>query len=229
MSKKTGGIILVVLGVLSLPVGLIFLVPGVLILRSLKKTATQREEDTPPLERSSGPAPHGNLSPCHSAPVPSPQDPAPLLMQIDPDGSIGVTFGSWDVSIHGSDGQDLRFDRAQFQNLVIQSYDASTGVAEILGSRGILYKTTLDSCTCDDFQRRGLPCKHIYKLALSMGYTMDAFFAARSDVVWYADGCRVYHADPNCRGLKNRLSRRSTVSMAEYSGLHPCKSCCGKN
>ncbi len=220
---------MVVLGVLSLPVGLIFLIPGVLILRSLKKTATQKEENTPPVERSAAPPSRGNLSPCPPAPVPASQDPAPLLIQIEHDGSMGVTFGSWDVSIHGADGQDVRFDRAQFQNLSIWSYNSATGEAEILGTRGILYITTLDSCTCDDFQRRGLPCKHIYKLALAMGYSMDAFYSARSDVVWYADGCLVYHADPNCRGLKNRLSRRSTVSMAEYAGLRPCKSCCGKN
>lgn len=204
---------MVVLGVLSLPVGLIFLIPGVLILRSLKKTATQKEENTPPVERSAAPPSRGNLSPCPPAPVPASQDPAPLLIQIEHDGSMGVTFGSWDVSIHGADGQDVRFDRAQFQNLSIWSYNSATGEAEILGTRGILYITTLDSCTCDDFQRRGLPCKHIYKLALAMGYSMDAFYSARSDVVWYADGCLVYHADPNCRGLKK-------PSFPEVNGIN---------
>ena len=138
-----------VLGVLSLPVGLIFLIPGVLILRSLKKTATTKEENAPPVERSAAPPPRGNLSPCPPAPVPASQDPAPLLIQIEHDGSMGVTFGSWDVSIHGADGQDVRFDRAQFQNLSIWSYNSATGEAEILGTRGILYITTLDSCTCD--------------------------------------------------------------------------------
>ena len=145
----------------------------------------------------------------------------------DLDGSSGASFGSWDVSIHGADGQDVRMDRALFQNIVIQSYDPTTGSAEILGTRGEVYKTDLDRCTCEDFQRRGLPCKHIYKLALSRGYSADAFFSARSDVVWYADGCQVYHARPDCRGLRNRYSRRSTVSMAEYNGLRPCKTCCG--
>ena len=118
-------------------------------------------------------------------------------------------------------------DRALFQNIVIRSYDPATGSAEILGTRGEVYKTDLDRCTCEDFQRRGLPCKHIYKLALARGYSVDAFFSARSDVVLYADGCQVYHTRPDCRGLRNRYSRRSTVSMAEYKGLRPCKTCCG--
>lgn len=168
--------------------------------------------------------------PAAEAPQPTqvPAGPAPArntpVVHVDLDGSA-ATFGCWDVSIHGADGQDVRLDRALYQNIVISSYNAETGVAEILGSRGGVYETTLDACTCEDFHRRGLPCKHIYKLALSRGYSADAFFSARSDVVWYADGCRVYHAYPECRGLRNRIARRTTVAMAEYQGLRPCKSC----
>lgn len=159
-----------------------------------------------------------------AAAEPVPVAPAPAVAH-DLD---GPSFGSWDVSIHGADGQDLRFDRAMFQNIVIRSYDPAAGSAEILGTRGESYETTLDTCTCEDFQRRGLPCKHIYKLALARGYSPDAFYAARSDVVWYADGCRVYHSDPNCRGLRKRYSRRTTVALAEHQGLRPCKTCCNK-
>lgn len=155
--------------------------------------------------------------------APDPEQ-ATVTIHADLDGSSG-TFGCWGISVHDAVGQDVRFDRALFQNLVIASYDAKTGVADIFGSRGNLYATTLDTCTCEDFQRRGLPCKHIYKLALSRGYSADAFFSARSDVVWYADRCRVYHAYPECRGLQNRIARRTTVTMAEYQGLRPCKSC----
>lgn len=168
--------------------------------------------------------------PTAEAPQPTqvPVAPAPAcnapVVHVDLDGSV-ATFGCWDVSIHDADGQDVRLDRALYQNIVISSYNAETGVAEILGSRGGVYETTLDACTCEDFHRRGLPCKHIYKLALSRGYSTDAFFSARSDVVWYADGCRVYHAYPECRGLRNRIARRTTVAIAEYQGLRPCKSC----
>ena len=151
-----------------------------------------------------------------AAAEPVPAAPAPAAVAHDLD---GPSFGSWDVSIHGADGQDLRFDRAMFQNITIRSYDPAAGSAEILGTRGESYETTLDTCTCEDFQRRGLPCKHIYKLALARGYSPDAFYASRSDVVWYADGCRVYHSDPNCRGLRKRYSRRTTVALAEYQLL----------
>ena len=160
-----------------------------------------------------------------AAAEPVPAAPAPAAVAHDLDGH---SFGSWDVSIHGADGQDLRFDRAMFQNITIRSYDPAAGSAEILGTRGESYETTLDTCTCEDFQRRGLPCKHIYKLALARGYSPDAFYASRSDVVWYADGCRVYHSDPNCRGLRKRYSRRTTVALAEYQGLRPCETCFNK-
>lgn len=160
------------------------------------------------------------------APVPAsaPLSRGPVQVGVDLDGSA-VSFGPWDVSIHDAEGQDVRFDRALFQNIAILEYDAEKGLAHIAGSRGGTYETTLDGCTCEDFRRRGLPCKHIYKLALSRGYSADAFFSARSDVVWYADNCRVYHVSPDCRGLRNRIARRTTVAMAEYKGLRLCKTC----
>ena len=136
-----------------------------------------------------------------------------------------ATFGVWDCSIHGADGQDLRFDRALYHNIVIESRNQQLCTAQIRGSHGEIYQTTLDSCTCEDFQRRGLPCKHIYKLALSHGFSPDAFFSSRSDVVWYVDNGHVFHVSTGCRSLQNRFARRTTVTMAEYKGLHPCRFC----
>ena len=105
----------------------------------------------------------------------------------------------------------------------------NSGAMKPLEAGGLkAFITTFRSGHTAIVQRRGLPCKHIYKLALARGYSPDAFYASRSDVVWYADGCRVYHSDPNCRGLRKRYSRRTTVALAEYQGLRPCKTCCNK-
>lgn len=216
---KIGGIILVIFGLLCLPQGIIFMIPGIFLLwRAKRKTPSESELDTANTEASAHQQDTVRLPKRLFIPQ----------ISISPDlsGTIGASFGSWDISIHGADGQDVRFDRALFQNILIRAYDPITGFAEILGTHGDVYQTDLDHCSCEDFQRRGLPCKHIYKLALSRGYSADAFFSSRSDVVWYADGCKVYHVNPDCRGLRNRYSRRSTVSMAEYSGLRPCKACC---
>jgi len=41
--------------------------------------------------------------------------------------------------------------------------------AIIVGSERNAYKTTLTRCSCPDFQKRKLPCKHMYFLALKTG------------------------------------------------------------
>lgn len=40
---------------------------------------------------------------------------------------------------------------------------------ETYGENGIIYNTTLSSCTCPDFQFRKNPCKHMFHLALDFG------------------------------------------------------------
>lgn len=151
---------------------------AVLAVRRSKKASRPADG---PVFKEKPPAKSVSAVPCAAPSVP---------VQVDLSGSTGSSFGSWDISIHGADGQDMRFDRALFQHIVLRAYNPE------------------------------------YKLALSRGYSADAFFSARSDVVWYADGCRVYHISPDCRGLRNRYARRTTVVMAEYQGLRPCKSCC---
>lgn len=40
----------------------------------------------------------------------------------------------------------------------------------VRGTKGDIYKVTMNSCTCHDFIYRHQPCKHMYRLALSLGY-----------------------------------------------------------
>lgn len=40
----------------------------------------------------------------------------------------------------------------------------------VRGTKGDIYKVTMNSCTCHDFIYRRQPCKHMYRLALSLGY-----------------------------------------------------------
>lgn len=209
---------MVVLGVLSLPVGLIFLIPGVLILRSLKKTATQGAEDTPPLERSAGPA---------LAPLPVGERPVNY--------SGGPTFGSWDTSIHLAAGQLQRFGRAFYGSFPIKQ--GRRGAAKITGSKGNIYTVTLDRCNCPDFQGRGLPCKHIYALALSLGYTADDFYSCYVSVacdggkvprpqIGYGNGLLEYqvHGKNPATGRQNKrvvfaVDEADAVSAAYSAGL----------
>ena len=205
---------MVVLGVLSLPVGLIFLIPGVLILRSSKKARAQTEDNPQPADCSPSPLPFGG-------------DPANY--------SGGPSFGSWDTSIHLADGQLQRFGRAFYGSFPIKH--GRRGAAKITGSKGDIYAVSLDRCSCPDFQGRGLPCKHMYALALSMGYTVDDFYscyvAAACDggkvprpKIGYRTGLQGYqvHGKNPATGRQNKrvvfaVDEADAVSAAYSAGL----------
>ena len=87
------------------------------------------------------------------------------------------TFGHWDPKVHTGQAQLERFEKAVHQPMAILSYNAQNGFAEIKGSGSDTYMTSLDECTCPDFDKRSKPCKHIYFLALQMGYTSDDFYS----------------------------------------------------
>lgn len=87
------------------------------------------------------------------------------------------TFGHWNPKVHAGQAQLERFEKAAHQPMAILSYNAQNGFAEIKGSGSDTYMTSLDECTCPDFDKRSKPCKHIYFLALQMGYTSDDFYS----------------------------------------------------
>lgn len=74
-------------------------------------------------------------------------------------------FSAFPDSIQNEREQQSRMVKAHKDNLYIfpDTFDGSS--AFILGSEGNVYKTSFSSCTCMDFQKRKLPCKHMYKLA----------------------------------------------------------------
>lgn len=87
------------------------------------------------------------------------------------------TFGGWNAKVHAGQAQLERFEKAAHQPMAILSYNSQNGFAEIQGSGSDSYMTSLDECTCPDFDKRGRPCKHIYFLAIQMGYTSDDFYS----------------------------------------------------
>lgn len=66
--------------------------------------------------------------------------------------------------------QQNRMNRAKYEAMRIVELDKVRQTAIIENStRDSFYTVTLNSCTCPDFQKRGLPCKHIYKLRNTLG------------------------------------------------------------
>lgn len=79
----------------------------------------------------------------------------------------GSDFVEWGADTHATLEQIERIRRSA--KVKILSYDDATGMAIVKGSGKEPYQTTLDSCTCSDFSIRGLPCKHIYRVAAEHG------------------------------------------------------------
>ena len=67
--------------------------------------------------------------------------------------------------VHMSKGQPARMQRALTQSIVIREI-SKKGVAKMQGAKGETYKTGFQSCSCPDFGERGMPCKHMYLLAI---------------------------------------------------------------
>lgn len=79
------------------------------------------------------------------------------------------TFGNWERDIHLDYEQVDRILKAEKIIDDVVYIDASVPIAKIQGSSEEPYIMNFDECECIDFERRGLPCKHMYALALSMG------------------------------------------------------------
>jgi len=79
-----------------------------------------------------------------------------------------MDFGKWDKAAHGDSEQQKRIATAKKAATSPAAVDHENKAAEFKGSGKTPYMATLDSCTCGDFIRRKLPCKHIYRLALEL-------------------------------------------------------------
>ncbi len=82
--------------------------------------------------------------------------------------STDALWGKW-ADCHDTEPQRLRADRARIGELAVKRVDQRARVALFVGGQGKNYRTTLLSCTCPDFAKRGIPCKHIYRLAINLG------------------------------------------------------------
>lgn len=66
--------------------------------------------------------------------------------------------------------QQNRMNRAKYESMRIVELDRIKQTAIIENStHDSFYTVTVNSCTCPDFQKRCLPCKHIYKLRDTLG------------------------------------------------------------
>ena len=88
--------------------------------------------------------------------------------------TITKTFGDWPITIHEESAQQSRILRGK--NLKTYRIDlVSPGKYQVYDTKypdAIHFDVTLNSCSCPDFEKRQLPCKHIYYLAIMTGNFM---------------------------------------------------------
>lgn len=193
---KGWGIALIIIGVLTIPYGLLLIIPGIVLLIRARKLKNAAE----------------TVNGIPQTPLNGEQQ--RFSVPPGPSYSGGPLFGSWDTSVHLAPGQLFRFGRAVYGNF--QAKPLRNGMVEVTGSKGNVYHTSLNGCDCPDFQKRRLPCKHIYSLALSLGYTVDDFYSSYLDavcsdgaiprpVVGYSNGLKSYQV----HGINPETKRRN--------------------
>lgn len=84
--------------------------------------------------------------------------------------SLQRIWSNWGFDIHSTESQLRRQERACSSILSPLKLDVENMYGCFRGTE-TNYTTTLLNCECMDFQRRSLPCKHMYRLA----YEFDVF------------------------------------------------------
>lgn len=79
-----------------------------------------------------------------------------------------MNFGKWDSSVHTTVDAEKRYKKALSSDLTPMEVDNELQKGIFKGSGKTPYEVTLDFCSCGDFRRRKLPCKHIYRLAMEL-------------------------------------------------------------
>lgn len=79
-----------------------------------------------------------------------------------------IWSATWAANIHTTEEQKKRIESGKTAACTPTFLDKNNYCANFHGRRGN-YETHLISCTCTDFSRRSLPCKHIYRLAFELG------------------------------------------------------------
>lgn len=91
-----------------------------------------------------------------------------IIDNLNDDFSKMPGWNMWDFSIHRAPGQFERAERgSHIADTCIAEYDPDAQLARVIGESGT-YLTSYRSCSCPDFRKRHLPCKHMYALAMML-------------------------------------------------------------
>lgn len=100
------------------------------------------------------------------------------ISNLDLDNIPSCNFGKWKGANNNSKDQRRRAQRACSAECTPYSISQENR-SGIFSSVNDTYNTTLYDCTCLDFTKRGMPCKHMYRLAIELDLLP---FVAESDL-----------------------------------------------
>lgn len=90
----------------------------------------------------------------------------------------------WSVwqDCHENADQKKRLASGKKADCTPAQLNTANGSGEFSGKHGT-YQTTLAGCSCVDFARRKLPCKHMYRLAIELGVIQEEVMSDTSEIV----------------------------------------------
>lgn len=108
----------------------------------------------------------------------------------------------WDTSIHEAPGQYERMERAATnKEISILSYDPEYQLAKVQGKTAV-YLTSCKRCSCPDYRKRRLPCKHMYALAMELdGDINKCIFDSEHPSLYGLTLALAGHLPKNSKGL----------------------------
>lgn len=74
-------------------------------------------------------------------------------------------LNNWDEYVHDDPEQITRKNRAENEAMKVIALDCEKMAGEVRAADlSTVYHVSTTGCTCKDFEKRGLPCKHMYLL-----------------------------------------------------------------
>lgn len=140
-----------------------------------------------------------------------------------------MTFGDWPEDVHTTSEQQKRIQSAQKSATTPSSIDKESLTGIFPGSGKSPYKTSLESCTCVDFVRRKLPCKHMYRLAMECGAFSVAFQTGinKNAQITLADAVsEIENLPDSCQLFIEQLSSFEPITITVCEKYRDLESCC---
>lgn len=110
---------------------------------------------------------------------------------------------------HKDSEQKKRLSSAILAENTPLSVDTIKKEGIFVGSHG-KYETSLKHCTCVDFNRRKLPCKHMYRLAMELGIIKEKFYSDYDGRVKFLDSY-----EKNEQKKKKSISFENSIEILE--------------